>query len=960
MLVTPVLRPRVVRARAASTLVVALLLLAVVPGRVLSAQDPPPAFGGAPTPGVRWSGARGITESVATIMARQEARDSQVGPPFILDKPALHLPEKAQGDPDSAAVSRWPIDLALAASGLPGPRLPQPVAVDFLGISGGLFSTESGAVPPDSMGGVGPTQVVVASNGRIKVFDKNGVLGPLNVADDVFWVSVRNGDPVTDPRVRYDRLSGRWFLTIINIPTDISGNPQGPNRILIAVSSTSTITNASSFSFFAFQQDVPPPAGVDLNGFADYDTLAVDRFAVYIGANIFSQDTSTFVGSSAWVVNKADLLTGTLTVTAFRQLATGTGAGCTTPQGATNDDPGATEGYFVGVDGATSGRLVLRRVSTPGGTPSISGNLNLSVPTTRAPIGVFARDVPTLPLDGLDDRLSVANVRRNKLTGTSSLCTAHNIEVDATGVAAAGGRNGSRWYEVGSLTTTPTLLQAGTLFDSTATNPRSYWIPSANMSGQGHMALGTTFASVNDYAGVAVAGRLAGDPPGSTAAPTIAEAGLFAYDDLISSLLGLPSQRWGDYSQTVVDPNDDMTFWTFQEYSAVDDFGGWGVRATQLRAPPPASPSAASPPTIAAGQAAVSVTVTGTSTSGSGFFDPGPDTGGPGFANHIAASVSGGVTVNSLTFTSPTQLTLSLDTTAATAGLKTVAITNPDGQSANGAILTVSGVTPTGAVLTGTKTVTGTFVPGGAITYTIILTNGGTGAQVDNAGNELTDVLPAASLTLVSANASSGTATATLATNTVTWNGALAVSGNVTITIQATIKGTVSGGTLVSNQGSISYDSDGNATNDASAQTDDPVVAGANNPTVFAVRGAFFTVTPCRIVDTRTTPNGPLAGPALVAGASRSFTLAGSCGVPATAKAVSLNVTVTQPTGAGDLRLYPAGQSAPLVSTINWVGGQTRANNGVAALSAAGGLAVQCDQASGTVHLILDVNGYFQ
>jgi hypothetical protein len=174
------------------------------------------------------------------------------------------------------------------------------------------------------------------------------------------------------------------------------------------------------------------------------------------------------------------------------------------------------------------------------------------------------------------------------------------------------------------------------------------------------------------------------------------------------------------------------------------------------------------------------------------------------------------------------------------------------------------------------------------------------------------------------------------------------------------VKGTVSGGTLVSNQGAISYDSDGNGTNNASAQTDDPAVAGASNPTVFTVRGAFFTVTPCRIVDTRTTPNAPLAGPALVAGASRSFTLAGACGVPATAKAVSLNVTVTQPTGAGNLRLYPAGQAAPLVSTINWVAAQTRANNAVATLSATGGLAVQCDQASGTVHLILDVNGYFQ
>jgi uncharacterized repeat protein (TIGR01451 family) len=472
------------------------------------------------------------------------------------------------------------------------------------------------------------------------------------------------------------------------------------------------------------------------------------------------------------------------------------------------------------------------------------------------------------------------------------------------------------------------------------------------------MALGTTYAGVNDYPGVAVAGRLAGDTLGATAAPTLAQVGLFGYDDFISALLGLPAQRWGDYSQTVVDPNDDMTFWTFQEYSATSDFGGWGVRATQLRAPPPATPASASPATVASGQAAVSVTVTGTSTSGSGFFDPGPDTGGPGFANHIGASVSGGVTVNSVTFTSPTEVTLSVNTTAATAGLKTVTITNPDGQTANGAILTVSGVVPVGAVLSGTKTVTGTFLPSGAVTYTVTLTNTGTGAQADNPGNELTDVLPA-SLTLVSASASSGTATATVGTNTVTWNGALAVSASVTITIQATIKSTVTGGTVVSNQGQVSYDSDGNGTNDASAQTDDPLVAGAANPTVFTVKGAYFTLSPCRVVDTRGTPNGPLAGPALVAGASRSFALAGHCGIPATAKALSLNVTVTQPTGPGDLRLYPAGSPAPLVSTINWGAGQTRANNAVAALSPTG-LAVQCDQGSGSVHLILDVNGYFQ
>src|SRR6185312_11803566 len=75
-----------------------------------------------------------------------------------------------------------------------------------------------------------------------------------------------------------------------------------------------------------------------------------------------------------------------------------------------------------------------------------------------------------------------------------------------------------------------------------------------------------------------------------------------------------------------------------------------------------------------------------------------------------------------------------------------------------------------GAVVSGTKTASGTFAPGSTVTYTIVLTNSGTAAQADNPGNELTDVLPP-QLTLVSATASSGTATANTGTNTVPWNG---------------------------------------------------------------------------------------------------------------------------------------------------------------------------------------------
>jgi plastocyanin len=118
---------------------------------------------------------------------------------------------------------------------------------------------------------------------------------------------------------------------------------------------------------------------------------------------------------------------------------------------------------------------------------------------------------------------------------------------------------------------------------------------------------------------------------------------------------------------------------------------------------------------------------------------------------------------------------------------------------------------------------------------------------------------------------------------------------------------------------------------------------------------SFYALTPCRVIDTRAAD-----APALAAGGTRTFLVAGTCGMPATARAVSINVTVTQPTAAGDLRLFPGGAPLPLVSTINYRAGQTRANNAIASLGATGNLSVKCDQGSGTVHLVIDVNGYSQ
>ncbi|MEO8502734.1 MAG: hypothetical protein ABI609_02460 [Acidobacteriota bacterium] len=136
------------------------------------------------------------------------------------------------------------------------------------------------------------------------------------------------------------------------------------------------------------------------------------------------------------------------------------------------------------------------------------------------------------------------------------------------------------------------------------------------------------------------------------------------------------------------------------------------------------------------------------------------------------------------------------------------------------------------ATLSATKSVTGNPVAGAVVTYTLVLTNTASHAQGDGAGPELTDTLPA-ELTLVSASATSGIATT--AGNTVQWNGSLAASESVTLSILARVND-VPGGTVIANQASFVYDADGDGTNETAGLSDDPATATAVDPTAFVVQ----------------------------------------------------------------------------------------------------------------------------
>ena len=198
----------------------------------------------------------------------------------------------------------------------------------------------------------------------------------------------------------------------------------------------------------------------------------------------------------------------------------------------------------------------------------------------------------------------------------------------------------------------------------------------------------------------------------------------------------------------------------------------------------------------------------------------------------LSMSASGGAATFTLNVTiAPTATAgTSINNTA------TVASSPTDSNNANNSA-TASAVVATPPDVVATKSIGGgaQHAEGSLVTYTIVLSNSGSIAQGDNPGNELTDVLPS-SLTLISALATSGTAVANIPTNTVTWNGAIAGGGNVTIAIQAVVKNGTNGSTIA-NSATVSFDSDANGTNDTTRTSDDPSTIAPFDATAFQVVG---------------------------------------------------------------------------------------------------------------------------
>lgn len=119
--------------------------------------------------------------------------------------------------------------------------------------------------------------------------------------------------------------------------------------------------------------------------------------------------------------------------------------------------------------------------------------------------------------------------------------------------------------------------------------------------------------------------------------------------------------------------------------------------------------------------------------------------------------------------------------------------------------------------------------------------------------------------------------------------------------------------------------------------------------------GDFHTAIPCRLWDTRED------GPVMSSGEVREVDVSGLCGIPDSAVALSLNVTAVEPSGTGQVVLGLGGEPVPPTNTVSFTAGRSRANNAILKISSSGVIKVAPSVAGGgTVHVVLDVNGWFE
>lgn len=397
----------------------------------------------------------------------------------------------------------------------------------------GLNYGEGQAIPPDPSGAVGPDHYVQMVNTSWKIFDKTDSLlyGPASLGS-IWGGNVNDGDPI----VLYDKFADRWFLSEFK---------QSNNALLVAVSTTPDPLG----SYYTYEF----PLGTY---FPDYPKYSIWTDGYYMTANK--------QGEQCYVLERDSMIAGSATAqivgfdipdieTSGFFSALPAHAGSSLPELGTpnylfyfQDDAWSNQ---VDTDHVKIWEIDVDWLNTTNSTISTAFELDVAAFDSEFASNWDDIEQPNgQHLDAIPGAFMYMAQYR-KFGTYDAVVLNHTVDVDATNHA------GIRWYELRKYGNEDwEVHQQGTY----APDEDSRWMGSIAMDYQGNIGLAYSVAGTSTYPSLRFTGRYSFDPLGEM---TITEETII---DGTSSQSG--TNRFGDYAQMTVDPDDDATFWFTGEY----------------------------------------------------------------------------------------------------------------------------------------------------------------------------------------------------------------------------------------------------------------------------------------------------------------------------------------------------------------------------------------------------------
>jgi hypothetical protein len=405
------------------------------------------------------------------------------------------------------------------------------------------------AIPPGTMGAVSTNHLMVTLNTQIRIQNRSAT-ALSTVSLNSFWAST-GATGIYDPKLTFDPFNSRWIMAATsNADSDSSS-------ILVGASQTSDPTGL--WNLIRLDAD----AANEL--WADFPSLGFNKDWIVVSANMVTRTSNDFSNTRLFVVRKSNLFAGTAPpVTVFNSAAF-------TQVPAVTYSNSLASVYLVEDFNGNSGGSGFLGISTISGAVGSEVYTDLTAqPSTPNPWGFGpSGGADFAPQQGTASKIQNGDSRiQNVVYRNGSLWVAQNAFLPA----ASPTRTAAQWWQ---LQPTGTVQQFGRVDDPTGTIFYAY--PSIAANSQSDVLLGFSVFSGSQFATAGYAFRAAGDAAGTLRNPAVLKAGEATY----VKTFGGANNRWGDYSATVVDPANDLDFWTVQEYASSPDFPNgddrWGT-----------------------------------------------------------------------------------------------------------------------------------------------------------------------------------------------------------------------------------------------------------------------------------------------------------------------------------------------------------------------------------------------